>query len=289
MRRTGTSSHLRADEAENAAVALEADLAARAQAIEEGANPDLVRARGDVRKSARSTYTARPDAKVYSLLLPTGYGKTLTGCAWHLRDARTGHRRCIIYVAPYLSILSQAAAEIRNSSGLEVFVHHHMTTAELDDSDPYDALDTWQTPVLATTFNQLFRPCSLAGAEQCLRIPALDGAFLFIDEPQIVDVTVWNLFLRTLAVVLEQLGGQALQPPHRLRRDRVGLSQSLWLPATTPASTPSSISGIVARSGPLGHRGDRKAEQARQEVRFPRQRRRNLKTVQMPRRSTKGS
>ncbi len=32
--------------------------------------------------------------------------------------------------------------------------------------------------------------------EQCLRIPALDRAFVMIDEPQIIDPQVWNVFLR---------------------------------------------------------------------------------------------
>jgi CRISPR-associated endonuclease/helicase Cas3 len=56
----------------------------------------------------------------------------------------------------------------------------------------------------------LFRALFPQRAQQCLRIPALDRAFLLIDEPQIVDVRVWNLFLRALAVVLGERNGQAL-------------------------------------------------------------------------------
>src|SRR5262249_40932176 len=59
-------------------------------------------------------------------------------------------------------------------------------------------------------FNQLFRALFPSRAQQCLRRPALDGAFLLIDEPQIIGKEVWNLFLRALAVTCRERGCQAL-------------------------------------------------------------------------------
>ena len=216
--------HLEPVEAEQAAGALEGYCVDRARkALEDGAEPGLVRARADVRQAALDAYNSQPSGRVYSLLLPTGYGKTLTGLRIALEACRSGRCRRIVYVAPYISILSQAAEEIRKASGLEVFVHHHLTTAQLDDNDPYDVLDTWQAPVLATTFNQLFRALFPRRAQQCLRIPALDQAFLFIDEPQIVEVNVWNLFLRTLAVVVDERRGQALLSTATLPPPDLGL------------------------------------------------------------------
>ncbi len=89
-------------------------------------------------------------------------------------------------------------------------MHHHLTAATLEDHQPYDPIDTWQAPILATTFNQLFRALFPARAQQCLRRPALDGAFVLIDEPQIIGKEVWNLFLRALAVACREQGCQAL-------------------------------------------------------------------------------
>ena len=78
-----------------------------------------------------------------------------------------------------------------------------------EDHQPYDLLDTWQAPIVATTFNQLFHLFP-ARAQECLRIPALDGAFVFIDEPQIINATVWSAFLRAIAVVALQRRAQVL-------------------------------------------------------------------------------
>jgi CRISPR-associated helicase Cas3/CRISPR-associated endonuclease Cas3-HD len=197
--------------ASEAADSLEGFIGERAvQALSDGANPELVAARGRLNAAALAGYRDQSDARVFALLLPTGFGKTLTGLRVALEACRTGRCRRIVYVAPYLSILSQAAREISHASGQEVFVHHHLTAATLEDHQPYDVMDTWQAPIVATTFNQLFRALFPARAQQCLRRPALEGAFLLIDEPQIVGREAWNLFLRALAVATREARCQAL-------------------------------------------------------------------------------
>lgn len=164
-----------------------------------GADRQLLAARNAFREEAVATWNSHPQAAFLTLLLPTGYGKTLTGLRVALEALRSGRCRRLIYVAPYLSILSQAARQIEQATGLPVFLHHHLTALGLEDHQPYDLLDTWQAPIIATTFNQLFRGLFPQRAQECLRLPALDDAFLFVDEPQIVDVGVWCAFLRALS------------------------------------------------------------------------------------------
>jgi CRISPR-associated helicase Cas3/CRISPR-associated endonuclease Cas3-HD len=180
------------------------------EAILHGASATLVRRRSQLSATALQEYRRQQDAGLITLLLPTGCGKTLAGLRIALEACRLGRCRRIIYVAPYLSILSQAAVEIRQACGLEVFVHHHMSAAMLEDHQPYDVLETWQVPVLATTFNQLCRALFPRRAQQCLRIPALDHAFILVDEPQIVNPMVWNLFLKALEVTTRKRRCQVL-------------------------------------------------------------------------------
>lgn len=184
------------------------------KAIANKANPELLAARSALREEALRTYQHSKDHSIFTLLLPTGYGKTLTGLRVALEALRSGRCERLIYVAPYISILSQNAGVLEQSTGLRVFLHHHLSILELaekpkedrqaEDHQRYDVLDTWQAPIIATTFNQLFRALFPSRAQQCVRIPALDNAFLFIDEPQIVNPTVWCAFLRALAILTRQ-------------------------------------------------------------------------------------
>ncbi len=204
--------------------------------LEEGANPELVRERGELQRAAVQRYRHNTQGTYFTLLLPTGYGKTLTSLRIALEACRTSRCNRIIYVAPYLSILSQAAKEISEATGLEVFQHHHLTLAESADDQDVDVLDTWQAPILATTFNQLFRALFPDRVQECLRTEALYNSFVIVDEPQIVSVAVWNVFLRGLALMNQEWGCQLLFSTATLPPTNDGLTQPVipLAPQVTP-------------------------------------------------------
>jgi CRISPR-associated helicase Cas3 len=198
-------------EAVSAAACFQDACRARAgAALASGADQYIVERRGQVQKSAVAAYRARPDDSLYTLLLPTGYGKTLTSLRIALDSCRTGRCNRIVYVGPYLSILSQAAREIGEATGIEVFQHHHLSIAEIQDDRDLEILDSWQSPILATTFNQLFRALFPSRAQETLRMEALHRSFIIIDEPQIIDTSIWSCFLRGLAVAAGRWGSQIL-------------------------------------------------------------------------------
>lgn len=142
-------------------------------------------------------------ARFYTLRMPTGMGKTMAALRTALEACRQGRAERIIYVAPYLTILSQAAREIRDATGIEVMEHHHLSILDLyakNEADPHELLlqESWQAPVVATTFNQLFRALAPKFAQETIRITAMERAFVILDEPQVVDGEVWRLFLALL-------------------------------------------------------------------------------------------
>lgn len=170
--------------------------------------------RSAVHEEALAGYRNNADVPWFALSLPVGWGKTLISLRVALEHVAAGQAERIVYVAPYLSILSQAAKEIREVTGLEVMEHHHLALlnvapAEADsfeEIEPIDVLtmESWRAPIIATTFNQLFRAVFPKSAQQSIRIPALRGAFIVIDEPQVMNASVYNAFIRGLESLRER-------------------------------------------------------------------------------------
>ena len=170
--------------------------------------------RSAVHEQALAGYRNNADAPWFALSLPVGWGKTLISLRVALEHAVAGQAERIVYVAPYLSILSQAAKEIREVTDLEVMEHHHLALlnappAESDSSEEIEPIDvltmeSWRAPIIATTFNQLFRAVFPKNAQQSIRIPSLRRAVIVIDEPQIMDASVYNAFIRGLEALRER-------------------------------------------------------------------------------------
>ncbi len=179
----------------------------RLEAIEHG-HGMMADKRSAVHEQALAGYRSNADAPWFTLSLPVGWGKTLISLRVGLEHAAAGQAGRIVYVAPYLSILSQAAKEIREVTDLEVMEHHHLALlnaapTESDSSEEVEPIDvltmeSWRAPIIATTFNQLFRAVFPKNAQQSIRIPSLERAFIVIDEPQIIDASVYNAFIRGL-------------------------------------------------------------------------------------------
>ena len=162
-----------------------------------------------------------------TLQMPTGMGKTLVAIAHGLYTMEARGKTRLIYVAPYLSIVSQTAQIIREATGWEVMEQHHLalpptTSAALNEhaEGPLLALESWQAPVVVTTFNQMFRALFPYSAQQSLRLVALEHAVIIIDEPQIMDATAWNAFLLMLETACRTMDARALLmsatvPPHQ--------------------------------------------------------------------------
>ncbi|GAX90698.1 CRISPR-associated helicase/endonuclease Cas3 [Effusibacillus lacus] len=196
-----------------------------AQKRQEFSASSLSHLREMIRVQAIASYKAKPDKPFYTLHVPTGTGKTMAALGVALEACKKHGKQRIIYAAPYLSIVSQVVDEIRQATGMEVMQHHSLTWQpenEKEEQDEKSALlmESWQAPIVVTSFNQLFAALFPSRAQQALRIPALKDAILILDEPQIIESAHWKVFLYMLEAASVRMNLQvilvtATMPPYQ--------------------------------------------------------------------------
>lgn len=209
------------------------DLRAR-EVVRNGVPGHMVKTRRKIQEGVYYSWLSNCDRKFFSNILPTGYGKTLSALCVALDSCARGKTSRIVYVAPYLSILSQASQEIATAAGMEVMSHHHLSILqeqEISDAG-YLAMESWQSPIVTTTYNQFFRAVLPYRAQQSMRLKALRGSFVIIDEPQIIDWGIWQTFLYHLNAVASELNMKVLfttatMPPINSHLDVVPLAPAV--------------------------------------------------------------
>ncbi|UWG49285.1 CRISPR-associated helicase Cas3 (plasmid) [Halalkaliarchaeum sp. AArc-CO] len=183
-----------------------------ATGIERELNTLRSRAQSDV--AERLADLAADDGGIFTLTLPTGFGKTFAGLNAGLRHAHRTDGR-VIYALPYTTILDQVDDEIRaqfdvTPSGDAYTLHHHLaeTRTTIDDESVSDGTETmyaetWRSGLVLTTFVQLFE--SLAGGSntQSLKLPALQDATIIVDEPQALPREWWQLVTKLFDILVE--------------------------------------------------------------------------------------
>lgn len=175
---------------------------------------ELNRLRTRGRKTARQTLMehADTDHSVFTLTLPTGFGKTLASLEAAVTYCNDGHADRVIYAMPFTSIVDQTDEVIRNVFSVdpgdpEYTVHHSLrnTFSRIDNGDqnrdpehpasPAEALlgETLLSHVNLTTFVQLFESVAGPGNVQGIKLPALQNSVIIIDEPQAITLDWWYL------------------------------------------------------------------------------------------------
>lgn len=126
---------------------------------------------------------------LYSLSVPTGGGKTLSGTAFGLHHATNPdhYKDRIIYVIPYTSIIEQTAEELRKYFGKENVVEHHSNISPEKESPEHTlAAENWDAPIIVTTNVQFFESLYAAGPGQCRKLHNIVNSVVVLDEAQLL-------------------------------------------------------------------------------------------------------
>lgn len=173
-----------------------------------------------LREQARQGVLRRLDAfeheetNLATITLPTGFGKTLTGV--QAASNLAGETSRVVYAFPYTSILDQtddvlqAALDVTPASPAYTVHHHLAETRTLPedtqvDTDAAELLaETWQAPLVLTTFVQLFE--SLAGPtnSQGVKLSSLEDAVVLLDEPQALPERWWRFIAWTIDLLTRE-------------------------------------------------------------------------------------
>lgn len=137
---------------------------------------------------------------VYKLSIPTGGGKTISGLRYAVNHAKKYHKKHILYIAPFLSILEQNANVIRNILNDDKNILEHHSNYFIDDSNGEELInyqvniDTWDSPVILTTMVRFLDLLFSGGTQDLRRFHQLTDAVIIIDEVQSIPVHCINLF-----------------------------------------------------------------------------------------------
>jgi CRISPR-associated endonuclease/helicase Cas3 len=158
---------------------------------------------------------------LFSLTVPTGGGKTLSGMAFALEHAVKFCKSRIIYVIPYTSIIEQTGKILADIFGVENVVEHHSNIdPDKETQRSILASENWDAPIIVTTNVQFFESLYSAKPGRCRKLHNIINSVVILDEAQLLPpekldpcVDVLNQLTRHYSVTM--LLATATQPALR--------------------------------------------------------------------------
>lgn len=147
----------------------------------------LNQVRADILEACR--IAAQQSSGLFSLTVPTGGGKTLSGTAFAIDHAIRHGKSRVIYVIPFTSIIEQTADVLRKFFDSDNVVEHHSNIApdkEMESPQLTLAAENWDAPVIVTTSVQFFESLYSAKPGRCRKLHNIINSVVILDEAQLL-------------------------------------------------------------------------------------------------------
>ena len=152
-------------------------------------NTGVNRIRAEIREACEQAADAAPG--LFSLTVPTGGGKTLSGTAFAFRHALRNGMKRIIYVIPYTSIIEQTADILRDILGPDnVLEHHSNFDPDKETKQSRLASENWDAPVVVTTAVQFFESLHACKSSRCRKLHNIAESVVVLDEVQLLPTNL---------------------------------------------------------------------------------------------------
>ncbi len=152
-------------------------------------NTEVNRIRAEIREACEHAADGAPG--LFSLTVPTGGGKTLSGTAFAFRHALRNGMKRIIYVIPYTSIIEQTADILRDILGPDnVLEHHSNFDPDKETKQSRLASENWDAPVVVTTAVQFFESLHACKSSRCRKLHNIAESVVVLDEVQLLPTNL---------------------------------------------------------------------------------------------------
>jgi len=159
--------------------------------------------------------------RIYTLTLPTGLGKTITGFAFALKLKEELQREKnivprIIYALPFVSIIDQnyqvfkeiLETNFQNVDSSILLKHHHLSEPAFEEFDfkvSRVLQEAWNSEIIVTTFVQLFNTLVASENGFARRFNKFANSIVIVDEVQSLPTKYWKLISEVVKEVSEKL------------------------------------------------------------------------------------
>lgn len=177
---------------------------------------DLQRARAGLQ--AQAYEKTDEDAEIYLMDMPTGSGKTLCSMKFALERAVKTHKKRIIYVIPYNSIIDQTVAVFEELFGDSAQILRHQSSFCIDDGDNEEdekqllknAAENWNAQMIVTTSVQFFESVYKNKRNRLRKLHHMADSVIVFDEVHLMPMLYWQPCLRAVAQITGLLNSEAL-------------------------------------------------------------------------------
>lgn len=140
----------------------------------------------------------------FSLNVPTGGGKTLSGMSFAIKHALANNKKRIIVVIPYTSIIDQTHEVYADVFGEQNVLAHH---SNIEPTVDYRIKSqTWDPPIIVTTMVQFLETIHACKNKKLRKLQNVEDSVIIIDESQNLPIHLMDMTMQSLRSLVDNFG-----------------------------------------------------------------------------------